>query len=51
MEHYRREDYLLLLDDINHIKHFRSYRHVKADPRFEVLGVDEREGWLLAKHA
>lgn len=43
--------YLVLLDDINHIKHFRSYRHIKEDPRFDLLGADESEGWLLAKYS
>lgn len=42
--------YLVLLDDINHIKHFRSYRYIKNSPHFHLIGVDEQEGWLLAKH-
>lgn len=46
----RKFPYLLLLDDINHIKHFRSYRHVREDPHFELLGADQKEGWLLARH-
>jgi len=42
--------YLLLLDDINHIKHFRSCEHIKKDQQFSILGLDESRGWLLAKH-
>jgi hypothetical protein len=46
----REYSYLILLDDINHIKHFRSYAHVKQDPSFKIIGVDEQDGWLFAKH-
>jgi len=42
--------YLILLDDINHIKHFRSYQHIKRDRQFSIIESDERQGWLLAKH-
>ncbi len=49
-EEMREHQYLLLLDDINHIKHYRSYRHIKADSQFTLIGEDEHEGWLLASH-
>ncbi len=42
--------YLLLLDDINHIKHFRSHQTIKKDPQFSIIKSDEQQGWLLAKH-
>jgi hypothetical protein len=47
MQHH---SYLLLLDDINHIKHFRSREHIKKDPKFDIIESDQREGWLLATH-
>lgn len=46
----RNHPYLICLDDVHHIKHFRSAIHIKNDPHFRLLGVDELEGWLLAKH-
>ncbi len=46
----RDHPYLLLLDDIDHLKHFRSRRAVHADPCFEVLGEEPETGWLLARH-
>lgn len=49
-EQMQKHPYLLLLDDINHIKHYRSYCHVKADPNFEIFGADEHDGWLLARY-
>jgi hypothetical protein len=42
--------YLLLLDDVHHLKHFRSLEHVRRDSAFEILGLDERHGWMLANH-
>lgn len=45
------QTYLVLLDDISHIKHFRSYKFIKNSPHFHIIGVDEHEGWLIAKHS
>jgi len=42
--------YLLMLDDILHIKHFRSYMHIQSDPSFTIISFNEQSGWLLAKH-
>lgn len=42
--------YLLLLDDIDHIKHFRSRRAIHEDPYFDILGEEPETGWLLARH-
>jgi len=43
------QPYFLLLDDIHHIKHYRSYRDVRRAPACEIIGVDENEGWMLAR--
>jgi len=40
--------YALLLDDIHHIKHIRSFRHIAAASDFRLL--DSRGGWALAVH-
>ena len=42
--------YLLLLDDVCHVKHFRSYDHVHNDGRFKVMGESKEAGWLLSKY-
>ena len=42
--------YWLLLDDINHIKHYRSFERIKSDPSFRLLGFDPSRGWALARH-
>jgi len=42
--------YLLLLDDICHLKHFRSYDYICNERRFAVLGERKESGWLLARY-
>lgn len=47
MQHRR---YHILLDDVHHLKHFRSLAHIRADPAFRTIGLDECHGWALATH-
>ena len=42
--------YVLLLDDVHHVKHYRSLEHVRRDPSFEIIALDEHHGWMLARH-
>ncbi len=43
---------LLALDDINHVKHQKSWAFIKADPRFEVLvESDEKFGFGIATYS
>ncbi len=43
------QEYYLLLDDIFHLKHFRSYDEIQRDPSFKILMLDQEGGWLFAK--
>ena len=43
-------EYFILLDDIHHLKHFRSARDIKTDKSFEILGLEQHHGWMLAHH-
>lgn len=42
-------EYYLLLDDIYHLKHFRSYEEIKQNPSYKILMIDEEGGWIFAK--
>ncbi|MGO9566316.1 MAG: hypothetical protein ACLP5H_02120 [Desulfomonilaceae bacterium] len=42
--------YTILLDDVHHVKHYRSALSIRSDPSFRVIGSDEENGWMLAKH-
>ncbi len=43
-------EFFILLDDINHVKHFRSLQMIRANASYELLGVDYDDGWALAKY-
>jgi hypothetical protein len=43
-------EYFLILDDVHHLKHFRSLRDVQADTRFVVLAQSAAHGWVLAHY-
>jgi hypothetical protein len=49
-KHMPEYPYFLLLDDICHVKHFRSYERVHTDSKFAVIGESKDAGWLLAKY-
>jgi len=41
---------ILALDDINHIKHHRSFQHMQKDSRFEILvSSNEKFGFCIAR--
>ena len=44
-------EYLLLLDDVHHLKHFRSLRYIQSSAEFKLLAANIACGWALAYHA
>jgi ADP-heptose:LPS heptosyltransferase/predicted O-methyltransferase YrrM/glycosyltransferase involved in cell wall biosynthesis/SAM-dependent methyltransferase len=49
IEHLRGECYLVL-DDIRHIKHYKSFQQIQQDQRFTVItSSDEKFGFCIAK--
>ncbi len=40
----------LLLDDIHHLKHFRSFSEIQSDPSFQIIAHDSINGWVLSKY-
>ena len=42
--------FLLFLDDINHVKHYRSKLFVERTPEFTVFDSDWNEGWMVAAY-
>ncbi len=44
------QPYLLFLDDINHIKHYRSKLAIESSEDFVIYGSDFEEGWMVAGH-
>ena len=44
-------DFYLILDDVHHLKHFRSYWDVKQNSKFTILSENIEHGWILAKYS
>jgi len=44
-------DFFIILDDIHHLKHFRSYAHIKEDNHFTMLDDSYGQGWAIAKYS
>ncbi|RRA98718.1 hypothetical protein [Larkinella rosea] len=46
----RGKPYWLILDDIHHLKHFRSFEDVKTRADFRIIDSSLQHGWLVAEH-
>lgn len=42
--------FILILDDIHHLKHFRSRRQIESSEDWKVVTLSETHGWLIAIH-
>ena len=42
--------YWLILDDIHHLKHFRSFEDVRTRVDFRVIAHSLADGWMIAEH-
>lgn len=50
MNYLKDSDFILILDDIHHLKHFRSLIDIKRDSKFTLQNFDIEDGWLIAKY-
>jgi hypothetical protein len=41
--------FYILLDDIFHLKHFRSYNEIQNSKEYEIISLNKEGGWLIAK--
>jgi predicted O-methyltransferase YrrM len=42
--------FLLLLDDVNHVKHYRSRQYIEAHPaEWKIHGCNMQDGWMVAE--
>jgi hypothetical protein len=40
--------FVLFLDDVNHVKHYRSLKYVQSSADFQMIDCDIKDGWLVA---
>lgn len=50
IDYLKNSNYFIILDDIHHLKHFRSLEHIKNNQEFELIAMSENDGWAIAKH-
>ncbi|MDQ3194270.1 MAG: hypothetical protein M3P82_04635 [Bacteroidota bacterium] len=43
--------HFLILDDIHHLKHFRSYKEVCENKDYKILDKNIEQGWVIAKYS
>jgi hypothetical protein len=48
---FSKKNYILILDDIHHLKHFRSFEYINTHREFKILGQDLKNGWVIAEHS
>lgn len=46
----RNKEYVIILDDIHHLKHFRSLADIKKSPAFTIIAENSKNGWVIAAH-
>lgn len=44
------ESFYVLLDDTHHLKHFRSLKEIKENPKWSILDESISHGWVIAKY-
>jgi hypothetical protein len=42
--------YYIVLDDVHHLKHFRSLQIIREDSSFKILADNHKHGWVVAKY-
>lgn len=50
-EKLKNKPYYILLDDIHHLKHFRSYNEIKKNKHFKIIEEDYENGWALSQYS
>lgn len=50
IEYLKNSNYFIILDDIHHLKHFRSLQYLQSASEFELIAMSKNEGWAIAKH-
>lgn len=46
-----RKPFTLALDDVNHVKHYQSFREIKRNRRFRIIANNaERHGYVIARY-
>lgn len=50
LKYLHNSEFIIILDDIHHLKHFRSLQHIKSSNNFRLIAENFIDGWVIAKH-
>lgn len=50
IDYLKNSNYYIILDDIHHLKHYRSLEYIQAGNGFELIATSKKDGWAIAKH-
>lgn len=50
MEYMKHNSFIIILDDIHHLKHFRSLAYIEASKNFTLINKSIQDGWVIAKY-
>lgn len=46
----RNNSFIIILDDIHHLKHFRSLAYIENSPNFTIINMSIQDGWAIASY-
>ncbi len=50
LKHLMNSPFIIILDDVNHLKHFRSLNYIRESNNFKILNESIEDGWIIAEH-
>jgi len=50
MEYMRNDPFIIILDDIHHLKHFRSLEYIENSEKFTIINKSIQDGWVIANY-
>lgn len=50
MEYMNSSPFIIILDDIHHLKHFRSLDYIEKSQKFSILNKSIEDGWVIASY-
>lgn len=50
LKYLHNSEFIIILDDIHHLKHFRSLQYIKSSNNFQIIAENVIDGWVVARH-
>jgi hypothetical protein len=50
LEYMGNNEFIIILDDIHHLKHFRSLAYIENSQKFTIINKSIQDGWVIASY-